>query len=45
MQVTNPKASTGDPHVVPPPASMTVADRKIILYNADGQALVRKVGF
>ena len=42
---TKPKASTDDTPVIPPPASMEVADKRVILYNAAGKPLVRKVGF
>lgn len=48
MKKSNPKANDyEDLPIIPPPASMTVDDRKptVILYKADGTPLIRKVGF
>ena len=39
-------AATDDYPVVPPPSSMQVmAEGKVVLYNPDGKALVRKIGY
>ena len=44
-QTVKTKTDGDDSPVIPPPASMEVADKRVILYNAAGKPLVRKVGF
>jgi hypothetical protein len=35
-----------DPDVIPPPSTSTVeGDRKVVLYDAQGRPMVKKIGF
>jgi hypothetical protein len=39
------RASTDDSGVIPPPASMTVDDRRVVLFDSQNRPLVRRIGF
>lgn len=38
-------ASNDDDRVIPPPASMSVTDERVRIYDHDGRAYVRRTGF
>lgn len=48
MTVTNrksPRLYLDELPIVPPPSTVMVASERIVLYNASGEPLVRKIGF
>jgi hypothetical protein len=39
------RASTDDSDVIPPPSTMTVDDRRAVLFDSQNRPLVRRIGF